>query len=67
MLIDATTAVVPQAGPSRQLSAHTVKMDHERLRQADAAANLETKSSRKRRALLKLQADEKQAAEVSSI
>ncbi len=63
MLIDATTAVVPQAGPSRQLSALAVKMDHERLRQADAAATLESKSSRKRRALLKVQADDKQAEE----
>ena len=67
MLIDATMAIVPQDGPSRQLSALAVKMEHERLRQADAAANLESKSSRKRRALLKLQADEKQAEEVSSI
>ena len=52
MLIDATTAVVPQAGPSHQLSALAVKMDNERLRQADAAVNVESKSSRKRRALV---------------
>ena len=63
MLIDATTAVVPQAGPSCQFSALAVKMDHERLRQADAAATLESKSSRKRRALLKVQAEDKQAEE----
>ena len=68
MLVDATTAVIPQAGPSRQLSALAVKMYQERLRQADAAANLESKSSRKRRALLKLQANKsKQRRRVISI
>ncbi|KAI0230495.1 hypothetical protein LSAT2_019165, partial [Lamellibrachia satsuma] len=65
IFIDATAAVVPQAGPSCQLSKLVGKMDKTRLRKSDAAAKLENKSSRKRLCVgsPKLQAEAKQSEE----
>lgn len=59
VLVDVTAAIVPQAGPSSQLLELAGKMDKTRLRKSDTAAKLESKSSRKRRSLLKLQAEAK--------
>ena len=63
MLVSATEAVAPQASGSAQLSQLTVRQDLARLRKADTALKAETRSSRKRKTLLKLQAQEKQAEE----
>ena len=58
-LIDATAAVVPHASPSCQLSELADKMDKIQLWRSNAAAKLESKAGRKRRSLLKLQAETK--------
>ena len=63
VLVDATEAVIPQVSSSHQLSVLADRMDKTRLRKADVAANLETKSSRKRKVLLKMQAETKKAEE----
>lgn len=62
-MVEAAEAVFPQAGPSHQLSALAERIDKARLRKADTAAKEETKSSRKRKALLKVHDDDKQAEE----
>ena len=63
MLISASEAVAPQAASSTQLSSLAVRQDINRLRKAEVAAKAETKSSRKRKALLKAKADDRQAEE----
>ena len=63
MLITASEAVAPQASASTQLSSLAVRQDLNRLRKADVAAKAETKSNRKRKALLKAKADDRQAEE----
>ena len=45
------------------MSSLAVRQDLNRLRKADMAAKAETKSSRKRKALLKADADDRQAEE----
>ena len=67
MLITASEAVTPQASASTQLSSLAVRQDLNRLRKADVAAKAETKSSRKRKALLKAKADDRQAEEVGHL
>ena len=59
MLVSATQAVAPQAATSSQLLNLTVKQDLTRLRKADIAVKEETRSSRKRKALLKVQMHDK--------
>ena len=63
VLVDATEAVIPQASSSRQLSVLADRMDTIRLRKADDSAKLETKSNRKRKVLLKMQAEAKKSEE----
>ena len=63
MLVKAAEAVAPQAGSSSQLSMLAKRQDRSRLRKAEVAAKLETRSSRKRKALQRMQADNKQSEE----
>jgi hypothetical protein len=63
VLIDATATVISQTGPSSQLLQLAKKMDRTCLHKADLAAKLESKSSRKRKSLLKMQTQAKQSEE----
>ena len=63
MLMSASEAVAPQAASSTQLSSLAVRQDINLLRKAEVAARAETKSSRKRKALLKAKADDRHAEE----
>ena len=59
MLVSATQAVAPQAATSSQLLNLTMKQDLTRLRKADIAVKEETRSSKKRKALQKVQMQDK--------
>ena len=62
MLVEAADSVVPGSS-SAPLAAIAAKMDRKRIHQAVVAAKEETKTSRKRKALARLRADETLAAD----
>ena len=63
MLLKAVEAVAPQAGPGSQLCVLAERQDRSRLRKAEVVARVETRSNRKRKALLKMQADDRKSEE----
>ena len=63
MLVSATQTVSPQAATSSQLSLLMVKQDLTHLRKADIAAKAEKQPSRKRKAVLKIEMQDKLSEE----